>query len=220
MSRRKIGVGKIGVGLGVLSAMALMTGFGMSMSGCLPAGCDLRDFPLTIPFGSGIPITASILGGVPGSGAAFTNVEIPLGNGDNCQIEGIDDLLETINNVGGGLISSIIQIDSITVDNITLTATNAAPGNFDFITNLRVEILATGGTSSDRTFILETDAIGGDELILTAQNEIDLWSLLQDGFDCISGRVIISGNIPDEDVIFDGTLHITIHPVLSLRPLD
>jgi hypothetical protein len=211
-----MGMKKLKLGLVFMGALTMATGLGASLSGCF-GGCDLRDIPLTIPFGQNISINASVLAPFV-SGQQFTNAEIPLGNPDSCQIEGIDDLLGLIDNAGAGVIRSIIQIESITVDSITLEANNSADGNFDFISNMRVEISATGGTSGDRTFVLATNAIGGDELTLVAQNEIDLWGLLQDGFDCISGKVIISGDVPSEDVVFDGTLHITIHPVISLRP--
>ncbi|MBI2434150.1 MAG: hypothetical protein HYV26_14935 [Candidatus Hydrogenedentes bacterium] len=187
----------------LVALLAVAPASTLLITGC--RGCSLPSITITLPFGQNTPLNLPVPAGLP-----FEDVVIPLG-GENCEIEGLNDLIAQIQARAPQVLTNLIGIDRCIVDRIHFQADT---GDFNFITELRFTIHVEGpGGPQDFELAATSDTGLGASFDLTSEEPLDLWALVNGDAECISGEITLSGVSPEEPVIFDTSLVLTIFPI-------
>lgn len=194
----------------LLAAVAMLS---MIVSGC--RGCEVRPIPITIPFGNNIVIAEGVNGLPAGS---FDNFTLPIGAEDTgegegeCLLDSIGDLVSELESKLPPFLTRLVAIDRVLLQELRFEASS---GNFNFLTDIEVTLITTGSGGGEQRHTLRGTP-SGSQLVLTPVQSLDLWAILNAEGACIRGEITISGQTPQNQVVFNGELKLLLH--LIFRP--
>jgi hypothetical protein len=182
--------------------------------GCGSQGLQVGPVPVSVPLeGGAIDPSAFIL--LPTLELTFTTTQ------DFCDLPSEQDVIDRLPDLGGIDMARFVELDSIDLAGIVLTASS---GDFEFLREITVsyvpkpvnglpqEPIVVGYAQSDNGF--------GDTVALEAPDYVDLLELIRDNDansepGCPQLEITVTGTRPDETVTWDGQVEADIYATLG-----
>lgn len=187
-----------------LATVVLLSGM---VAGC--RGCDVRPIPISIPFGQNLQLGAGI-NGLPAG--RVTDFEVPLGTPGQCLLNDLNQIVDEVQASLPSGLSSLVAVDRLLLEELRFEASS---GSFSFLEEVELEI-TTDGTGGTQTHLLRAvpSGVSGNTLVVAPVNTFDLWALIEGGVDCVTATMTLTGEVPQQPVVFTGSLEMTLFVVL------
>jgi hypothetical protein len=180
---------------------------GAMMAAVFLGGCNLNIElpPVELSFPIATNATVPVVTNKDGDKLQFGLPEL-------CDLPDLAELEEEVRDALGRA-GGLLDIKSVTLDEITITATQ---GNFDFLDQVALIFTKNGESIQLGADLRGLSNVTSFSALPDAGRELNILGLLPRQGECLEGDVIYNGGVPSGTTVYNATMHVTIRSTLHL----